>query len=191
MTVIDIQGELIKATLIYVKTNIGGFFFDAFLRLDHTSNLQITEHPVQTGSAITDHSYLKPKEVVIEIGMSDCLKDIIPGQFTGGWSRSTTAYKVLRELQSQRIPMDVLTRLGLYKNMIIETISAPDDYQTLNSLKATITMRELIVATVQTVRISDQPQTTDRTNRGNVNVKQIPDSMLLQAGMQIGSMIGG
>jgi hypothetical protein len=166
--------------LIMVKTNIGSYFFDAFLRLDHTSKLTITQHPVQTGANISDHAFLEPKELTIEVGMTDVAQDIIPGQFAGSWSRSVKAYEILKDLQAARIPLQVLTRLGLYKNMLIETISAPDDYRTLYGLKATITMREVLVATVQTVKTSAKPHITNSTNRGEVQPVETDESMLYQ-----------
>jgi len=167
------------AELVYVKTNIGGFFFDAFFNVDHTSKTKITSHPVQTGANITDHAYQEPDELSIEIGMSDCMQDIIQGQFGGGWSRSVTAYEVLREMQQQRIPMQILTRLKLYQNMMIETISAPDNLTTLYGLRATITFREIIVASVKTVKISANPQVTDSTSKGNIETKPIADESLI------------
>ena len=161
---------------VYVKTNVGGWFFDAFLKLDHSSTLKITEHPVQSGASITDHAFLEPKILTMEIGMSDAESSFIPGQFTQSWSRSASAFEVLRELQAQRIPVQILTRLGLYKNMLVETISAPDDFMTLFSLKVTVTFKEIIVATVQTVQVgasaappvSAVPQITGQTAKGQV-----------------------
>lgn len=166
--------------LVYVKTNIGSWFFDAYLSIAHVSNLKITEHPVQTGANISDHAYLEPKELTIEVGMSDVAKDIIDGQFSGSWSRSVKAYEKLRELQSQRIPVDVLTRLGLYKNMMITALSVPDDYKTLYGLRASVTMKEILVATTRTVKISARPQTTDSTNRGQPEPVEPNESILFQ-----------
>lgn len=166
--------------LILIKTNVGGWFFDAFLRLDHTSKLTITTHPVQTGANISDHAYLEPKELTIEIGMSDTAKSLADNQFEGGWSRSVKAYEILRSLQASRIPMQVLTRLGVYQNMLIETITVPDDYRTLYGLRATITMKEILVATVQTVKISSNPHITDSTNRGDLNAVPVkPNESIL------------
>jgi len=168
--------------LIYVKTNIAGFFFDAFLRIKHTSSLTITEHPVETGAAITDHSYINPAVLVMEVGMSDVSASLVNGQFEGGWSRSVTAYQVLLWLQQQRIPFEVVTRLRNYKNMLIETIVAPDDHTTLHGLKATVTLKEVFVATVQTVKVSANPHIADSTPRGEqqpIPVK--PGSTLYQA----------
>ena len=166
--------------LIYVKTNIGGYFFDAIIRSEHTTSLTITEHPVESGSSVSDHSFRNPSVLVMEIGMSDVSKSLVNGQFEGGWSRSVTAYQTLLELQEQRVPLQVLTRLKLYKNMIIETIAAPDDYTTFYGLKATITLRELIVAVVRTVKISQRPQVTDNTNKGEVQLVKPSQSVLKQ-----------
>lgn len=166
--------------LIYVKTNIGGWFFDAFISIQHSSSLRITEHPVQTGAAITDHAFMQPKRLSFEIGMSDVASSLVDGQFTEGWSRSVTAYQVLEELQRSRIPMQVMTRLGLYQNMLIESIDTPDDYTKLYGLRCTVNLREIIMAEVKTVKVSARPQVTGSTNKGNVQPVQPNQSILKQ-----------
>lgn len=163
----DPSGSALAKQLVYVKTNIAGYFFDAIMQTNYSRSLTITQHPVQTGAAISDHAYVNPVELTMQIQMSDVAKSIIPGQFTQGESRSLTAFQVLSKLQEQRIPMQVMSRLGLFSNMLIETIAVPDDYTTLYGLKATVTMCEVFVATVQTVKISARPQVTDSTNRGS------------------------
>jgi hypothetical protein len=167
--------------LILVKTNIGGWFFDAILKTDHNSELNITSHPIQTGAAITDHAYLEPQELSIDIGMSDSAQSLVSGQFTNGNpSRSINAFRILQELQKQRIPVQVVTRLRIYQNMLIKTISAPDDYTTLHGLKATIQMKEILVSEVTTVKLSVRPQKTDTTPGGNPEVVPPNQSILKQ-----------
>lgn len=172
--------------LIGCKTNIGGFFFDAYLRLDHTRKTKITQHPVETGAAITDHAYIEPAELIIEVGMSDACTSFVQGQFNQKYTRSVSAIDTLWKLQEQRIPMDVLTRLKLYKNMLIEVISVPDDWQTLNGLRATVTLREIIVVGVKTVEMnskassSKSPQKTAATNKGTQQVTKPNQSVLKQ-----------
>lgn len=174
--------------LIYVATNIGGFFFDAFLQIDHESSLTITSHPVETGASISDHAFVNPALLTMQIGMSDAAEALSVDQFTQGPTRSVTAYQVLLELQRLRIPMQVMTRLKIYKNMLIETISVPDDYTTVYGLKATVVMKEVLVATVQTVKISARPHVTDSTNRGVVD-PQIPNQSV--AFQLVGELLGG
>lgn len=164
--ILDLSAPEIK-DLVFTKTNIGGWFFDAYLKMTHTSRLTITEHPVQLGAALTDHAFLQPRELIMEVGMSNVATSFVPGQFSEGYSRSVTAFQVLKDLQALRVPIQVHTRLGLYQNMLIEVLSAPDDYTTLEGLRATVTFREILVAQVKTVQISSRPQVTNSANRGN------------------------
>lgn len=166
--------------LIYLKTNVAGYFFDAFLSIDHTSKLNITEHPIESGANVSDHAFLEPKELTMEIGMSDCMKSIVSGQFKKGNSRSVTAYRTLIELQAQKVPLQIYTRLGIYRNMLIETISAPDDYKTRYGLNVTVTFREVFIAKTQTVKISARPQVTNTTNTGNIEPVQANESIAYQ-----------
>jgi hypothetical protein len=167
--------------LLYVKNNIGGLFFDAFLKLTHTSSLTITQHPVETGAAISDHSYIMPTTLVCDIGVSDVGTSIVPGQFGGQTtlaglagpigepqSRSVNAFQALLALQQSRVPVQVTTRLNLYNNMLIQSIVTSEDNTTAHAWKATVTMQEIFVAVVQTVKVSSQPQVTDSTVKGVV-----------------------
>lgn len=181
--ILDLSAANIKG-LIYCKTNIGGWFFDALLKATHTSRLTITDQPVQTGASLSDHSFMKPRELMMEIGMSDVAKSFVPGQFTGGYSRSVQAFKVLKDLQAIRVPIQVHTRLGLYQNMLIEVLSAPDDYTTSSSLRCTVTFREILVAKVSTLKISARPQVTNNANRGAPEPVQPNQSILRQLGVQ-------
>ena len=60
--------------VIYTKTNIGGLFFDCYVSFSHNSELEITSHQVETGANISDHSYVKPKTLVVEVMMSELLR---------------------------------------------------------------------------------------------------------------------
>lgn len=163
--------------LVYIKTNIGGWFFDAILKTEHTTSVTITEHPVESGAEMTDHSYVNPTRLTMDIGMTDVAQSLVDGQFDDGSSRSVSAYQRLLYLQQNRVPMQVHTRLNMYQNMLIETIEAPDDYTTLYGLKATVTMKEVFVAVVETVKISARPQVTDSTNKGQVEPVTVVESL--------------
>ena len=158
--------------LIGIKTDVAGYFFDAVLKLNHERRLAITDHPVEEGANIADHAYLKQKVVSIEIGMSDVCTDFIDGQFAQGFTRSVSAFETLERLQAEREPISIHSRLATYENMLIENITAPDDYLTKNGLKATVFFREMIIAKTDTVtlpnRTSAAPQKTGNTNRGAV-----------------------
>lgn len=159
----------VKPNKPYSGTNIGGYVFDAFLRMDHQSRLEITKHPVQIGANITDHSYSQPKIIEFEIGMTDVAKaSKYNKQFDSGNSRSVTAYKILKQMQEQRIPLQVTTRLGIFNNMLIKEVRSPDDYLTKHGLRATVIMEEVPMASVGTYKMSADGNKTGATNRGTV-----------------------
>ena len=163
--------------LLYCKTNIGGYFFDGFINVDHTIELQTTSNPVETGASVVDHAYVKPAELVMKVMMSDVHQSLVPGQFTGASFRSVNAWQVLRKLQSDRIPMSVFTRLGLYTNMLITKLTASDTAETFRALSAEVTLREIPVARVKTVKISSADQTTINTEMGKIEASQINDEL--------------
>ena len=163
--------------MLYCKTNIGGYFFDGFMQVDHNIELQTTENPVETGASIVDHAYVKPAEVVMRVMMSDVHQSLVPGQFTGTRFRSTNAWQVLRKLQSDRIPMSIFTRLGLYTNMLITKLSASDTAETFRALSAEVTLKEIPVARVKTVKISSADQTTVNTEMGKIEASQVSNEL--------------
>lgn len=155
--------------LIYVKTNIAGYFFDAFLEVNHTHNSKITSHPVQSGANITDHIYVEPVELSMKIKMSDCMQSLVKGQFVQSYTRSVSAYNVLRELQKLRIPFDVTTRLEVYQNMVIETLSVSDDVKNLNGLEVDVALKQILVVSVKTVKTSARVNATNKLTLGPTN----------------------
>ena len=163
--------------LLYCKTNIGGYFFDGFMQVEHNIELQTTSNPVETGASVVDHAYVKPAELVMKVMMSDVHQSLVPGQFTGASFRSVNAWQVLRKLQSDRIPMSVFTRLGLYTNMLITKLTTSDTAETFRALSAEVTLREIPVARVKTVKISSADQTTINTEMGKIEASQINDEL--------------
>ena len=157
------------ANLMYVKTSIGGYFFDAVFRTEHSTHLNITSHPVQGGANISDHCFMEPAKLSIELGMSDVSSSLVFGQFAGGPSKSQDAFTALKLMQAKRQPIDVSTRLETYKNMLIEDLSFPDDLKTNSGLRAMVSLRQVIIVDVAKVsKVSARPQVTNSTAAGNV-----------------------
>lgn len=162
--------------LLYCKTNIGGYFFDGFLDVTHSSNLEITENQIETGASVVDHAYMKPVTLSMTVLVSDVHQSIVPGQFSEGWRRHTSAWQLLKRLQADRTPLSVFTKLALYDNMLIKSIEAVDTDQTLHSLEAKVTLQEVPVATLKTVKISAADQTTLNAEIGKVNAQFLTPS---------------
>lgn len=160
---------------VYSRTNIGGFYFDAYISIEHTSSLKITSHPVETGASVVDHSYVEPKKVTLQIMMSDAASSRKKNQFRSGRSRSISAYESLLYIQESRSPVNVYTRLATYSNMLISNLKATDNADSAEGLEAEITLVEIPVATLKTVRISVDKQITNTTNSGTLEVSKSSD----------------
>lgn len=164
--------------MLFCKTNIAGYFFDGFMSVSHERKLTITQNPVETGASVVDHAYVNPSTVTMKIMMSDVHQSIIPGQFSDLTFRHTSAWAILKQIQESRIPVDIFTKLGYYKNMLIESISAEDTKETFRALDATVTLVEIPVARVKTVKISKASQTTINTKMAEVQADYVDRSTL-------------
>ena len=163
---------LSKEALLYCKTNIGGYFFDGFLSVKHEKKTVITSNPVESGASIVDHAYVEPAVLTMSIIVSDAHTSIIPEQFQGSSKfRHVNAWNILKQLQQDRIPCSVLTKLDLYNNMLIESISAEDTDETYNALRADVVLKEIPIARVRTVKISAADQTTIGTQMSNIQAE--------------------
>jgi len=167
----------------YFATTLGNFIFDAFLNIQHESNLEITDHPIQTGANVSDHAFMEPQRVTFEIGMSDVMQDISSNAVVNfsnidTSTRSINAYRMLRKLQENRIPIQAITKLWTYNNMMVESISAPEDNKTAYALKATVTLKEIFVVSVTTIKVSQRPQKSEVTNEGDQKPQQANESIL-------------
>lgn len=162
--------------------SIGGLVFDAILKTDHTSKITATSHPVESGANISDHAYVEPAEISIEVGVSDC--ETGNGTFGSG-SRSLNAFKALLKLQTSRQLITVVTRFKTYTNMLITSVSVPDDYTTMNSFKANLMLREIRIVSTSRVTVSaresEQAQKTGSTNSGTKQAETPKQSVLSQA----------
>lgn len=166
-----------------VKTNIqddtAAWYFDAIFKEDHSTQLRLTEHPVQTGASITDHAYMTPARVTLEVGMSDCMDSFVADQWGSQNGKSVTAYKQLVAWQKSRTVLTLTTNLNTYQNMVIEQVNVPRDYKSMFSLRATVNLRQIMVGVVATTTVSAIAQTSGTTTGGTSQAQTVDSSSAL------------
>lgn len=174
--------------------NLDGYVFDGWLRLNHGVSATLTQHPVQYGSPISDHYFVNAREYSFEIGVTDVVEAVQGRQYPGSSSKSINAYNAILALMGvnadgTRISnpkfLKLNSKYGYTDKVMIRNFDVPDDFMTNESLRATLTLVEVIVVGVRQVRVSRRPQQTDVTNRGRVNT--VPN----QSGLKILSNIFG
>lgn len=151
---------ILEGSLTIVPRNrIGSIEIMASLEETLEDVLEVTEHPVQFGAQITDHSYKRPAQITLRCGWSDSStesllatisQDIHGGHVVSG-NISAGIYSQLLWLQSNRVPFDVVTSLRIYGNMLITNISVPRDEKTFQALVVTITCKEVIFVSLKTI----------------------------------------
>lgn len=160
------------------------YVFDAVLTAHHEQELTTTEHPVQTGASISDHAYIRPARLTLEIGMSDVMDAFFnPSTWTGSASKSVSAFLTLVALRDARIPITVTTRLFSYANMLLRMVSADESSKTVAGLRARIEFFQLFMATTLQTEDSARPQDTDETNIGSVTPQPVTPSEQSQNGI--------
>jgi hypothetical protein len=150
-------------------TPAASYVFDAVFRLVHNRRVHKTQHPVLTGANISDHAYMEPARLTLEIGMSDAMSSFADGVWVGAATKSVSAWQILKSIAQTKILLTVTTRLDTYYNMLIMDMTAPDDNKTKHALRGTIILEEVIAASVQSQTASSaRPQTTGQTSGGTV-----------------------
>ena len=167
----------------------------------HSDTLEITEHPVETGAPVSDHAYKRPSEVVMEVGFAGggSLLDFIDTSSLGltlGLSPKET-YQQILDLQTSRIPFDVVTGKRLYSNMLIRAIGVTTDRTSENVLMAVLTLREVNITQTQQIAVADKADmkeganTSAVINSGTKAAKPQNESLLSSGWQGLKSILGG
>jgi hypothetical protein len=158
------------------KGKIGEIEIQATLEETHTDNLQVTEHPVEQGAAITDHAYKMPSEVVLRCGWSNSSLKALTGAasalFSGGSASVsdyiTGIYTQLLKLQESRVPFDITTSKLQYENMLITGMQVTTDNRTSNMLMVQVTCRQIIIVKTQATTLPPKENQASAQKTGEV-----------------------
>lgn len=136
---------------------IGTIIPDILIEEVNHDELEITQHPVERGSPITDHSYLRPVEVSLRVGWSN-----------SGHSDSYVldVYDALRSLQATRQPFDVFTGTRIYNNMLLASLVRTVNAQSGEfTLMVQALLREIIIVSTQATQApAPAPETAPKTS---------------------------
>jgi hypothetical protein len=136
-------------------TNIS---FDAVVRESHSSELTITDNPLETGVVVSDHAFMQPLRLDIEGAVTDTWLHAtdpqgraVPDPFASSTSRSQVAWALLQDIQAAAEPFTLQTGLRAYFNMVIVSLSVDQDKDSAAALFFRASLREVILVSTQTV----------------------------------------
>ncbi|MGK3134880.1 phage baseplate protein [Pantoea trifolii] len=151
----------IFSTLFSLQSRkIGMIVPDVVITEKHSDTLEITEHQVEDKAPVADHAFRRPSELVMEVGFSGggSLLDLLNTSAIGlslGLSPKEV-YQELLTLQRNRVPFDVTTGKRLYNNMLIRVLDVTTDKTTENVLAATLTLKEVLITSTQSITVADK-----------------------------------
>jgi len=139
-----IGGEILNfaSVLLGSPRIIGVLLPDVSIREDHEDRMTITRHPVERGTPISDHAYLEPAGLMMEIAWSDASDSLLSAR---------GAYAALLALQAAAEPFFVVTGKRIYRDMLIESISTTTDFKTENALFATVRMNQVRIVQAELI----------------------------------------
>jgi hypothetical protein len=166
--------------MLATKSKIGSISIQATLEEILTDNLNVTEHPVEQGAAITDHAYKMPSEVVLRCGWSNSSLESLSGAasaiFNGGSLPNATyvssIYSQLLALQESRVPFDITTSRRKYSNMLITGLQVTTDNRSNQILMVQATCRQILIVNTQATTLpprenqADPESTAETENEG-------------------------
>lgn len=120
--------------IIAFSASIGPVPLNVLLSEQHTSEVEVTSNPIETGAEVNDHAYVKPKKVEMEIADKN----------------AAATFNALVEFQEKREPFSLVTGFRVYENMLITEIDATRDAKYGKVLKATVRCREVILVETAT-----------------------------------------
>jgi len=137
--------------------SFGSIIPDVTIEETGEDTLEITQHPVQQGAAITDHAYKKPVTLKMTMGFSDVSGDI------------NETYKKLLALQEKREPIDVMTGKRSYKNMMIKSLSQTTDANTNAVLIISADLVEIIIVPVTVTNVPPRARQKNAGKTGSTD----------------------
>ena len=121
------------------RRSMGPFTAYVVLEEQHHDVIEITQHPVDVGASVADHSYKRPAELTLKGGYGDSPEE---------------AYHRMLVLQDQRIPFDVYTGKRKYTNMMIRALTVSTDQRTESVLMFTAELQEVLIATPRVIQLN-------------------------------------
>lgn len=204
-----------ETTLLYTvkRAQIDSIELDAAISENHTGNVEVTEHPVESGFNITDHARPSAETLQIEGFISNTPipfggdSDTHTSSYTdasgrvfewqsksqGDADRAGIAYSALLDLKNTGALIAVVTSLREYDDMVITALSVPRDAQTGNGLRFSMSLKQVRLVDAQTVAPTpgeDKTKPKKATNKKAVETTTLPKSVLDQIGEAVGVFKG-
>lgn len=131
---------------------------DCTLEETHTLGADVTDHPVEVGSDISDHRRAGPSMLNMRGFVTDTpsgfLDSALEAFDPGEASRSKDAYKILQEIFDSSDLCSIITDLRLYERMVCTSYVVHRDKDSGKALHFEMAWREIRMVETKTVQVA-------------------------------------
>ena len=131
--------------------SIGALMPHVVTEESHEDRLQITRHPIETGTPVSDHAFPLPPTVEIRCGWSNS------SAATEGFVQ--TVYRQILALQAARQPFSIRTGKRGYDTMLIASAGVKTDADSEYALMVVILAQRISITDTQTTTSAGSPAT--------------------------------
>jgi hypothetical protein len=155
--VLEVVDVLLLRTPRAISGPFGFILPDCVVEETSRDDVQITDHPVEIGTVISDHAYKKPREVTLRWSWSNS------GYYE---TRVQDVYQQLLAIQGPPPSLISLTTgKSSYVNMIIVSLGITTNSTSEYALQAVMVCREVIIVSTEATQITpasaqSSPETT-------------------------------
>lgn len=188
-----------ETSLVYRKspTKIDEIELDCSISESHVGEVEVTEHPVEEGFNVTDHSRPKPDSLTLEgivsntpfnrtqrkraiklLGTSQFQSNSIEDQKQGVAGYAEAAYAKLRDLRDTGKIITVVTQIRTYKNMVMTSLTIPRDGKTGDALRFSASFKQIRVVKNKATKkvVSKEPKAQPKAKAGKQTTRPANDS---------------
>ena len=143
----------------------------------HTMNSRVTQYPVEDGSTVSDHILLEPERITIKGCVTN--NPIVDTSATEGFfslpgivDRVASTFDMLERIRYDRVPIDIVTGLKKYSNMVLTSCSIPRNSSIGDAIQINmefVNVRIVESKTVPSDKLNDMFQV--KTHAASKNVK--------------------
>jgi hypothetical protein len=192
-------------TLIYQATRarIDTLELDASISENHEMEAEVTEHPVESGSQVSDNVRRKPLRVTINgivsntpivsgiVRAAQQIQGLYDGNSDTDAARAETAFTTLENIFNNQKLISIYTKLKQYDSMVIKSLTIPRDKSTGDALRFTAVCWEIRIVQAQTVQVSlargkGRQRTGKKSAQAAPAAEQQKSSLALQAVKGVG-----
>lgn len=153
--------------------SIGGIEFDSVYTQEEVLAADVPEYPVEDGFTTSDNVSIKATVLTVVAIIAN--NPITWASRHGSSSNRVGEIKrQLKKLFTTKRPVTYVSNGETWENMVVQGLKFPDDKESGDSIKATLTLKQITITEKQTalVTISFPRGGTSSTNAGSVSSKK-------------------